>query len=74
VKGPYLQFFTESFNSRELLLITYKLEPFNDCDLIIGGYYKGKQIDFESGNTTGVHEEIRIIHDEDDWGEQEWDY
>ena len=67
-KGPYFEFdLDKTFNISDLILIQYNLEPFNDCTLIIGAKYKGSSVKLDYGNTTGQHDEVRFIHDIDQY-------
>ena len=78
-KGPYFEFeINEKFDLSKLELYSYNLEPFNDCSIIIGGIYDGEKIEFDFGNTTGVCEEVKIIHNTDEYSDREesdnWEY
>jgi len=72
-RGAYFEFQMEDFELSKFQLYPWCLERFNDFDIIIGGVYDGKKIDFEFGDCTGVRNELRIIHHPDNI-EYEWDY
>jgi len=72
-RGAYFEFQMEDFELSKFQLYPWCLERFNDFDIIIGGVYDGKKIDFEFGDCTGVRNELRIIHHPDNI-EHEWDY
>jgi hypothetical protein len=72
-RGAYFEFQMEDFELSKFQLYPWCLERFNDFDIIIGGVYDGKKIDFEFGDCTGIRAELRIIHHPDNIG-YEWDY
>jgi hypothetical protein len=72
-RGAYFEFEMEDFELSNFQLYPWCLEPFNDFEIIIGGVYDGKKIDFDFGDCTGVRNELRIIHNPND-REDGWDY
>ena len=78
-RGPYLEFeINEDFNLSKLEFFSYDLEPFNEASIIIAGNYDGKKIELNFGDTVGIKEEVKVIHNSDEYSDRDesdyWEY